>query len=612
MLLTHYSRWPDREPLAWLLSYLQPEAPRLLLGTGALAVASFVNFRTGAQFRRAIDDVAGGGSCRSAVTRGLLLFGVGAAAGCVRTIIFDTACERLRALLLTECFSARLLTEPDQVRSEAEGGQAEEAAGTADSDEPSGEKLAFSAAALDSDVNICATMVPKLQNIARYTCSVLGGTITMFYTSWKLSAAVWPVLVTGAIHGAFASGKREGKSAKAIAQARQEVLDFAEERLQYSDLVRWFSRANVETDTLRSQCDKTAALVSKAARVRGVAHLVLDFAAKGGILCLCSLGGKLVQCAELTAGELTGFVFHSAFMGLGLYGLVGLAPEVVTAREAARRLSAVVVPVSQKEPAAPAPQRSAALSVKLDDVRFAYPNSPAGLAGFSLELPAGATCALVGPSGSGKTTVLRLLLRDFDNYTGQILVDGQDIRSMARESLRASTAIVPQQPALLGTTVFDAIAFGAAPGSDLVLSDAEGVARAANAHDFVVAKAGAYESVVGRGGGNLSGGERQRVALARAYARHAPLLLVDEPTSALDAGTAAEVSSSLLAKHEGRPTTLIATHSLSLIRSCDSVAVLSSDGRIVQHGTFASLIVDQEGALAKLMKAGGLDDDVTM
>ncbi|CAE6932764.1 ABCB10 [Symbiodinium natans] len=564
---------------AWLLRHLWPEVAPLTLGAGALAVASFVNFRTGAQLKNAIET---DGEGRRSVLHSLLLFGLGAVAGCVRTVTFDSASERLRASMAAEVFAAKLL---------------EEAQGKADS---------ASVASMDSDVALCADFILKLQNLVRYTSSIVGGTVTMFRASWKLSAAVWPLLVTGALHGARAGAKRSAKSAQALAEKREEALAFAEERLQHVDLVRWFCRAEAEAKAFRRLCDASVEIASRSARVRGVSHLVLDWAAKSVLLGLASLGSQLVARGELTAGELTSYFFHASFLGLGLYGLVGLMPEVAVARTAAARLAATVTrrKEANQVPAAPFFKKPLKpLSLSFQDVHFRYSEAEV-LRGFSLTLAAGETCALVGHSGCGKTSALRLLLRDFDATSGKICVGDQAIQTLATEEVRTLISVAPQAPALLGASVADAIAFGAVePSTEQI----EGAAKAASAHSFVKSRPQGYETPVGRGGELLSGGERQRLALARALIRESPILLLDEPTSGLDATTAAALAQAVLSQRPGRPTTLVATHSLALIRNCDTVAVVSG-GRVEQRGKFSDLISDSAGHLAQIMRSGELEE----
>jgi len=577
---------------AWIFSHLRPELPRLFLGAGALVVTSFVNFRTGAQLKKATELAPGTGS--GPLLSSLALFGVGAVSGSIRTFIFDSTAEKLRASIAAEVFAARLRAEPSTQASP-------------------GNEVGSIAMALDGDVALCAEIVGKLQNLVRYSCSILGGSFAMFRTSWKLSAAVWPLLVAGAVRGSRAGVKRAGKTAEQLATAREDAMSFAEERLQHANIVRWFSRVESEAAAFHEKCAACVLISTKAARGRGIANLVVDFAIKGVLIGLCSIGSRLVQRGELTAGELTSYFFHSTFLGLGLYGFVGLVPELAVAREAARRLRASSKTsegvTADSEAVAPLTQGPCA-SVRFENVGFTYSSGKQVLEGFSLDIPAGSTCALVGPSGCGKSTLVSLLLRDHDSFTGNIFIDGCSIRDVPRTSVRNTLGVAPQQAVLLGKSVSNAIAYGAASDAKVAHSEIEAAAQASCAHEFVTARPGGYDSPVGAGGQLLSGGERQRVASARATLRRAPVLVFDEPTSALDSTTAAAWAKAMLAPQPNRPTILAITHSLVMIRSCDSIAVLAESGHVVQHGTFSDLIADSAGPLASIMKAGELQDDV--
>lgn len=196
----------------------------------------------------------------------------------------------------------------------------------------------------------------------------MGGSVAMFRCSWKLSLAVWPLLVLGALHGARAGGQRSAVAAESLARCRREALAFAEERLQHSDLVRWFCRREKEAKAFEEKCHECVLVAKKAAQSRGIAHLVLDWSSKGVLLGLSSLGSRLVARGELTAGQLTSYFFHAAFLGLGLYGFVGLVPEIAAAQAAARRLYAMKSVEHKEEDT---PKRSLPyLPVSFEDVHF--------------------------------------------------------------------------------------------------------------------------------------------------------------------------------------------------------------------------------------------------
>ncbi len=232
--------------------------------------------------------------------------------------------------------------------------------------------------------------------------------------------------------------------------------------------------------------------------------------------------------------------------------------------------------------------------LRLRGVSFAYgPEAPV-LEGVDLEARRGEVVALVGPSGAGKTTVLNLIPRFYDITAGELTIDGQDIRGVSLASLRRRIALVTQEPFLFDDTIGANIAYARAGASQ---AEIEAAARAAAAHDFIVALPGGYGGVVGEAGARLSGGQRQRIAIARAFLKDAPILLLDEATSALDTESEAQVQAALARLMAGR-TTLVIAHRLSTIRGADRIYVLDQ-GRVAEVGDHDSLI-DLGGLYARL------------
>lgn len=206
------------------------------------------------------------------------------------------------------------------------------------------------------------------------------------------------------------------------------------------------------------------------------------------------------------------------------------------------------------------------------------------LRGAALAVRPGELVGLVGPSGAGKSTVFSLLERFYDVRDGRITVDGTDIRDATVASLRSQMALVTQDTFLFDLTVRENIAIGRPQADDAAIVEA---ARAANAHEFIMALEKGYDTLVGEGGGRLSGGQRQRIAIARAMLRDAPILLLDEATSALDAESEAKIQSALNRLMDGR-TTLVIAHRLATVRHADRILVLDR-GRVVESGTHAEL-----------------------
>ena len=218
---------------------------------------------------------------------------------------------------------------------------------------------------------------------------------------------------------------------------------------------------------------------------------------------------------------------------------------------------------------------------------FAYPLRPEtdALDRVSFRVKKGERVALVGPSGAGKTTIFALLLRFYDADRGQVEVDGVPVNEADLEALRRRFALVPQETALFADTIAANIAYGAERASE---TEIEAAAKAAFAHDFIMALPQGYATMLGEGGVTLSAGQRQRIAIARAVLRNAPILLLDEATSALDSESETLVQRALDKVMEGR-TTLVIAHRLATVISADRILVFDH-GRLVEEGTHQSLI----------------------
>lgn len=224
-------------------------------------------------------------------------------------------------------------------------------------------------------------------------------------------------------------------------------------------------------------------------------------------------------------------------------------------------------------------------TVRFEDVRFAYEPTRPILKGISFEVPAGKTVAIVGPSGAGKSTISRLLFRLYDVSGGRILIDGQDIRAVTQDSLRASIGMVPQDTVLFNDTIRYNIRYGRWDASD---AEVEEAAQLAQIDHFIRMAPKGYETQVGERGLKLSGGEKQRVAIARTVLKAPPILVLDEATSALDTHTEHEIQGALDRVAKNR-TSLVIAHRLSTIVGADEIIVLDQ-GRIAERGTHARLL----------------------
>uniref|UniRef100_A0A0E0C374 MDR-like ABC transporter n=1 Tax=Oryza meridionalis TaxID=40149 RepID=A0A0E0C374_9ORYZ len=244
--------------------------------------------------------------------------------------------------------------------------------------------------------------------------------------------------------------------------------------------------------------------------------------------------------------------------------------------------------------------------VELKDVYFSYPTRPEYLVfnGFSLQIPSGRTMALVGESGSGKSTVISLVERFYDPQSGEVLIDGIDIRRMNLGWIRGKISLVSQEPVLFSSTIRENIAYGK---EDQTLEEIKRAVELANAAKFVDNLPNGLETMVGERGIQLSGGQKQRIAIARAIIKNPRILLLDEATSALDMESERVVQDALNRIMLER-TTIIVAHRLSTVKNADVISVLQQ-GKMVEQGSHVELMKKPEGAYAQLIQLQGAQQD---
>jgi ATP-binding cassette subfamily B protein len=298
------------------------------------------------------------------------------------------------------------------------------------------------------------------------------------------------------------------------------------------------------------------------------------------------LGGYLAVGGEITLGTLVAFL---GYIG-GLFGPVqGLTNTYQTFRKASVALETIYGILDADDVVGDAPDASDVPpirgEVQFRGVSFGYQPGQPVVQGFDLHVRPGETIALIGPSGSGKSTLAALLQRLYPVGEGSILVDGIDLRAMTQHSLRGQIGVVFQDPHLFNDTVRANIAYGRPAATQ---TEIEAAARAAHAHEFIMALPEGYDTVVRERGSRLSGGQRQRIAIARALLKNPPILILDEATSALDSESEGLIQLALAELLRGR-TAFVIAHRLSTVRSADRIVVLQ-DGRTMEVGSHDELM----------------------
>lgn len=236
--------------------------------------------------------------------------------------------------------------------------------------------------------------------------------------------------------------------------------------------------------------------------------------------------------------------------------------------------------------------------ITFDNVTVQYDEGKEVLSNISLTFPQGKMVAIVGPSGGGKTTLCHLIPRFYEISSGSISVDGHDIRTVTRSSLRQKIGIVQQDVFLFTGTIFDNIAYGKLGASREEVVEA---AKKANIHDYIMSLPEGYETFVGERGVKLSGGQKQRISIARVFLKNPPILVLDEATSALDNVTENYIQDSLDELCKNR-TTIVVAHRLSTIKHADEIIVMDRDG-IQERGTHAQLLEKENGIYKELYEA---------
>ncbi|CAN6843840.1 unnamed protein product [Brassica oleracea] len=457
-----------------------------------------------------------------------------------------------------------------------------------------------------SAINTDAVMVQdaiseKLGNFIHYMATFASGFIVGFTAVWQLALvtlAVVPLIaVIGGIHTTTLS-KLSNKSQESLSQAGNIV----EQTVVQIRVVMAFVGETRASHAYSSALKTAQRLGYKTGLAKGMGLGATYFVVFCCYALLLWYGGYLVRHRLTNGGLAISTMFAVMIGGLALGQSAPSMAAFAKAKVAAAKIFRIIDhrPTIERNSESGVELDSVTGLVELRNVDFSYPSRPDVkiLNDFTLSVPAGKTIAMVGSSGSGKSTVVSLIERFYDPASGQVLLDGRDLKTLKLKWLRQQIGLVSQEPALFATSIRENILLGR-PDADQV--EIEEAARVANAHSFIIKLPDGFDTQVGERGLQLSGGQKQRIAIARAMLKNPAILLLDEATSALDSESEKLVQEALDRFMIGR-TTLIIAHRLSTIRKADLVAVLQQ-GSVSEIGTHDELFAKGEnGVYSKLIK----------